>query len=52
MQFIIGIPSGAQMVEEGVNLAEMKKLLLMKIEELTLYIIDQEKRIQELENRN
>jgi hypothetical protein len=46
------IPSGAQMMEEGVSVGEMKKLLLMKIEELTLYIINQEKRIKELENRN
>jgi hypothetical protein len=31
-------------------IGEMQKTLLKKIEELTLYIIEQEKRIQALEN--
>ncbi len=35
------IPSAAEMEEAGVNLAEMNKLLLMKVEELTLYAIEQ-----------
>jgi len=35
------IPSAATMEENGVNLAEMNKLLLQKIEELTLYAIEQ-----------
>ncbi len=43
------IPSAAAMEENGVNLAEMNKLLLLKIEELTLYAIDKDNRIQELE---
>nr|WP_321450316.1 hypothetical protein [uncultured Carboxylicivirga sp.] len=43
------VPSAEEMEEEGVNLAEMNKLLLQKVEELTLYIISQEKRIKELE---
>jgi hypothetical protein len=42
------IPSAAEMEEAGVNLAEMNKLLLMKVEELTLYSIEQEKKIEEL----
>lgn len=46
------IPSAAQMVVDGVNLAEMNKLLLMKIEELTLYIIQQDKRIEMLEQKS
>ena len=37
------IPSAEEMEEQGVNLAEMNKLLLQKIEELTLYVIDLEK---------
>ncbi len=45
------IPSADAMEESGVNLAEMNKLLLMKIEELTLYAIDKEKRVEELEKR-
>jgi hypothetical protein len=33
------IPSAKEMEAAGVNLAEMNKLLLMKVEELTLYMI-------------
>ncbi|TAJ04042.1 hypothetical protein DMA11_23970 [Marinilabiliaceae bacterium JC017] len=40
------IPSAAQMEEDGVNVAEMNKLLLQKIEELTLYTISQEEKLQ------
>ncbi len=43
------VPSAKKMEEDGVNLAEMNKVLLQKVEELTLYIIDQEKRIKILE---
>ena len=42
------IPSAAKMEEAGVNLAEMNKLLLMKVEELTLYAIEQEKKIEKM----
>lgn len=42
------IPSASQMEAEGVNLAEMNKLLLMKVEELTLYLIHQQKLIDKL----
>ncbi len=42
------IPSATEMEATGVNLAEMNKLLLMKVEELTLYSIEQEKKIEEL----
>ncbi len=42
------IPSAAAMEKSGVNLAEMNKLLLMKIEELTLYSIDLEKKDKEI----
>ena len=41
------IPSAAEMEEAGVNLAEMNKLLLMKVEELTLYSIELEKKVME-----
>ncbi|PXX95167.1 hypothetical protein DF185_22575 [Marinifilum breve] len=34
------IPSAKQMEENGVGLAEMNKLLLQKVEELTLYVIE------------
>ena len=38
------------MEEEGVDVGEMNKLLLQKVEELTLYITDQEKQIDELKS--
>lgn len=43
------IPSAQEMEKEGMNLKEMNLKLLEKIEELTLYILQQEKRIQQLE---
>jgi hypothetical protein len=45
------VPSAKQMEEEGVGLAEMNKLLLQKVEELTLYLIEQKKINNELEVR-
>ena len=53
-QFIItnkhlpDIPSAKQMEKDGVGLAEMNKLLLQKVEELTLYVIEQQKEIVQL----
>ncbi len=35
-----GIPSAAELKEKGLDLAAMNKLLLEKIEELTLYLIE------------
>jgi len=49
---LINIPSATEVEANGIELGEMNKLLLEKIEELTLYILQQEKRIQELENNN
>jgi hypothetical protein len=37
------VPSAKQMEEEGLNLKEMNLLLLKKVEELTLHLIEQEK---------
>ncbi len=45
------IPSAAAMEENGVNLAEMNKLLLLKIEELTLYTIQKEKEVSGLKTQ-
>ena len=45
------IPSAQEVAENGVNLGEMEAKLLQKIEELTLYIIQQEKRIKQLESK-
>ena len=44
------IQSAADMQQNGVNMSEFQIQLLQKIEELTLYIIQQEQRIKELEN--
>ncbi|MEQ8575518.1 hypothetical protein [Fulvivirga sp.] len=37
------VPSAAQMKEEGVNMVEMQMLLLKKVEELTLLLIEKDK---------
>ena len=42
------IPSAKEVAENGIELGEMNKLLLEKIEELTLYVIQQQKEIVEL----
>ena len=43
------IPAAGEMKANGMDLAEMNLRLLKKVEELTLYAIDQEKRIRGLE---
>lgn len=48
---LINIPSAAEVEANGIELGEMNKLLLEKIEELTLYIIQQEKAQKQLESR-
>ncbi|MDN4167077.1 hypothetical protein QWY31_16320 [Cytophagales bacterium LB-30] len=45
------IPSADQVAAEGVSLGEMDRLLLQKIEELTLYIIQQQEQIKEQQER-
>lgn len=44
------IPSESEVKQEGVNIAEMQVKLLQKIEELTLYIIQQDKEIKALKS--
>ncbi len=46
------IPSAKEVEANGILLGEMDSKLLQKIEELTLYTIDQEKRIKNLETTN
>ncbi|MEO0570800.1 MAG: Ig-like domain-containing protein [Bacteroidota bacterium] len=46
------MPSAREVEAQGIALGEMNRLLLEKIEELTLYILQQEKRITELEQKN
>lgn len=45
------IPLEAEVREEGIALGEMNKMLLKKIEELTLYLIEQNKRITKQSNK-
>lgn len=45
------VPSAEEVVESGVNVAEMDALLLRKIEELTLHLIELEERNETLEQR-
>ena len=40
------VPSAAEVEKEGVDLGEMDKILLQKIEELTLYTIEQQKQLE------
>ncbi|MCF8405524.1 MAG: hypothetical protein K9H58_16380 [Bacteroidales bacterium] len=47
-----GIAPEKEMLEEGLELGGMQIKLLQKIEELTLYIIEQEKRIDKLEKEH
>lgn len=42
------VPSAAEVEKEGIELGEMNAILLQKIEELTLYVIELEKQIDEL----
>ena len=45
------VPSAAEVKKEGLNLGDNQAVLLKKIEELTLYIIDQNKRVEGLEKQ-
>ena len=42
------VPPALKMEKEGINLSEMNMLLLKKIEELTLYAIEQNNKTEEL----
>jgi hypothetical protein len=43
------VPTAQTIEQDGLNLGETSKLLMQKVEELTLYLIEQDKRIQQLE---
>jgi len=45
------IPSAKEVEENGIDLGDMQSKLLLKIEELTLYILQQEKQMKELEKQ-
>lgn len=50
-QHLPEVASEKEMVENGVNMKELQMKLLQKIEELTLYTIEQNKKIQALEEK-
>ena len=45
------IPSQKEVIENGIELGKMNKLLLQKIEELTLYLIELNKKVEEQEKQ-
>lgn len=45
------VPSTSDVTKNGIDLAETQALLLQKIEELTLYVIQQQKEIDKLKKR-
>lgn len=49
---LMNIPSAAEVAEKGIQLGEMNAKLLEKIEELTLYTIDQEKQLKAQKAKN
>ncbi|MGO4292740.1 hypothetical protein [Chitinophaga sp. RAB17] len=48
-QHLEGIPSAAEVEKDGIDVGDMNKKLLAKVEELTLYLIEQNKKIAALE---
>lgn len=46
------VPTASEVEQQGVNLGEMQSILLQKIEELTLYMIDQDKKMNALIKEN
>lgn len=45
------VPSATDIMEKGLELGEMNRILMEKIEELTLHAIDKEKKIDQLEEK-
>jgi len=48
-QHLPEIPTAAEVEKDGVNLGEMNRLLVKKVEELTLYLIEKDKKDKEKE---
>jgi len=44
------VPTQDEISKDGMDVYEMNAVLLKKLEELTLYVIEQQKQIVELEN--
>jgi len=47
-----GVPTESEVLENGARLGEMNAILLEKVEELTLYVIELQKQIDELKRQN
>lgn len=45
-----GVPSAGEVFENGIDVAQMNVILLKKVEELTLYVIELNKEIQDLKS--
>jgi hypothetical protein len=45
------MPSEAEVVKEGMNVGQINTLLVEKVEELTLYTIEQEKKLKNQEGQ-
>lgn len=45
------VPSEAEVLKDGINLGQMDAILLQKIEELTLYTIEQQKLIEDMKGQ-
>jgi hypothetical protein len=50
-QRLPNMPSAEEVSKNGVDLGEMNRLLVEKVEELTLYILEMEQRLKTLENK-
>jgi hypothetical protein len=44
-----GVPSAAEAQNDGISLGEMNKILLQKIEELTLHLIEKDKQVSKMQ---
>lgn len=45
------VPSASEAEANGIDVAEMNKILLMKVEELTLHLIELNKEVEELKKQ-
>ena len=50
-QHLPGLPSAKEVSENGVNIGQINEALVKKVEELTKYIIEQQKQIDELKKK-
>ncbi|WP_333625491.1 hypothetical protein [Sphingobacterium siyangense] len=46
-----GVPKAAEVEEHGLSLGEMNKILMQKVEELTLHLIEKDKKIESQDKR-